>query len=196
MTEPVSTTSVMHLHIDEHYRSEIKAHSLDNGASVMLSYCGTLTRDLINGLTETIENLLISSGTQKKTVKRIFSILIEGLQNILVHGEHDDEGNQPAFLILINKTDHFEIFFGNMVNVSEAENLKAYLDKLNNLEEEALKGMYMEVLNNNIFSAKGGAGLGFLTMRMKSENKLSYKFTLLNEQHLFFNAKVLVQKIL
>lgn len=32
----------------------------------------------------------------------------------------------------------------------------------------------MEVLTNGIISSKGGAGLGFITMAMKSKNKLGY----------------------
>lgn len=194
MTEPHSTSSTMHLHIDDYYRSELDAHSLDDGASVMLSYCGNLARDLINGLTETTENLLISAGTPKKAVKRIFSILIEGLQNILAHGERDEDGTQPSFLILINKAEHFEIFFGNMVTMSEVEILRKYIDRLNSLDDEGLKTLYMEVLNNNVFSERGGAGLGFLTMRMKSENLLKYNFVDLKDYLHFFSVKVVIQK--
>lgn len=194
MAEPQTTSTNMQLHIDEYYRSELDTHSIDNDASVMLSYCGNLSRDLINGLTETTENLLISAGTAKKTVKRIFSILIEGLQNILAHGERDEDGLQPSFLILINKAEHFEIFFGNLVSLSDAANLKNYIDKLNSLNDEGLKSLYMEVLNNNVFSDRGGAGLGFLTMRMKSENNLQYKISELKEHLLFFNVRVSIQK--
>ena len=57
---------------------------------------------------------------------------------------------------------------------------------MNALTDDGVKELYMETLNNGLISEKGGAGLGFITMRMKSKNTLEYHFTDLGDGKLFF----------
>src|SRR3989338_8461139 len=45
----------------------------------------------------------------------------------------------------------------------------------------------VEVLNNGLISTKGGAGLGFITMRMKSKDRLLYTFDTCDDGQLFFS---------
>ncbi|MES2799336.1 MAG: SiaB family protein kinase [Bacteroidota bacterium] len=192
MTESEST--ILQSQIDERFRSEMELHSDDSDATILLSHFGAFSRDLINGITDTVENLLISTCASKKNVKRIFSILIEGLQNILAHGELDEDGKQLSYLILLNTKDRYQIIMGNLILSSEIDDFEKYLQRINSLDKDELKTLYMEVLNNNLFSDKGGAGLGFLIMKMKSDSNLWFQFKPLNEQFHFFSVKVIVDK--
>jgi hypothetical protein len=44
----------------------------------------------------------------------------------------------------------------------------------------------MDHLANNQISAKGGAGLGFITIAMKSGNKLDIRFEKINDDYSLF----------
>ena len=79
---------------------------------------------------------------------------------------------------------------GNLINHEDKVIAESYLDKINLMSTEELKSYYLEILDNSFFSSKGGAGLGFLTMRMKSEQKLSYSFDKLNESLCFFTVEI------
>ena len=58
---------------------------------------------------------------------------------------------------------------------------------INEFEDAAaLKQYYMEHLENNQLSEKGGAGLGFITIAMKSGNKLTYEFNKINDETALF----------
>ena len=52
----------------------------------------------------------------------------------------------------------------------------------------------MAVLTNGIISNKGGAGLGFITMAMKSKNKLKYLFEEINDKLSCFTVEVKVDR--
>ena len=58
---------------------------------------------------------------------------------------------------------------------------------INQFEDPAsLKEYYMQHLENNQLSDKGGAGLGFITIAMKSGNKLAYEFDKIDEETSLF----------
>lgn len=158
--------------------------------SLMVQYFGELSADFINGLTDNVEEMMVSNGDSKKVIKRVFSILIEGLQNVRLHGEKDEQGNQFSFLFIVKCKNNYKIIMGNLINHEDKVIAESYLDKINLMSTEELKSYYLEILDNSFFSSKGGAGLGFLTMRMKSEQKLSYSFDKLNESLCFFTVEI------
>lgn len=192
MIQAINTTAGSE--IRNRYLTELGLHAHDTGSSIVLNHFGEFTQDLINGLSESMEELMISNGDSKKTIKRVFSILIEGLQNIRAHGERDEENNQYAFLVIAKSPLVYRIVFGNLILEKESQGLLKYIDKINQMELPALKELYMEILNNSFFTRKGGAGLGFLTMRLKSEQALNCKVQRLNEQNCFFTVEVLVNR--
>jgi hypothetical protein len=192
MTQAINTTTVSE--IRSKYLSELELHSNEIGSSIVLNHFGAFTFDLINGLSESMEELMISNGDSKRTIKRVFSILIEGLQNIRAHSERDEEENQCAFLVITKTPVNYCIIFGNLILEKESQTLHEYLSKINQMELPALRELYLEILNNSFFTRKGGAGLGFLTMRLKSEQPLEYNIQRLNEQNCFFTVEVVVNR--
>ncbi|MFY7989867.1 MAG: DUF6272 family protein [Fluviicola sp.] len=152
---------------------------------VSISHIGGINQDLVNSLSTSVEDLMISAGDKKALIKRVFSIVIEGLQNMLIHGERID-GERLGMLIVVSNEEKYLIEMGNVTFATEKEKLVSYLERLNSLSDEGVKELYMETLNNGLISEKGGAGLGFITMRMKSKNILEYHFTDLGEGKLFF----------
>jgi hypothetical protein len=56
-----------------------------------------------------------------------------------------------------------------------------------------LKKQYMDVLSNGELSAKGGAGLGFLTIALKSGNNMDFEFLDLNKEYSLFSLQSKVQ---
>lgn len=168
-------TSLAHNETRILLNSRLQQLSADGFHSVLLAHYGELNQDLINSLTVSVEEMMISAGDRKQLIKRAFSILIEGLQNVLIHGERTD-GEQLSLLIVAVNGSHYRLILGNSVPLSEQEKLAVYLEKLNTMTEDEMKAYYLEVLNNGLLSSKGGAGLGFITMRLKSRALLRYSF--------------------
>lgn len=152
---------------------------------ILVSHYGTFSQDLVGSLSNSVEELLISIGDKKLVIKRMFSILLEGLQNIRIHGKEDDFGNQLGFLLIASNDGDYKVIMANIMDAKEKEKVESYLDEINACSETDLKEKYLSVLSNEFLSAKGGAGLGFITTRMKSGG-LSYSFNPIGPESLLF----------
>jgi len=176
------------------YQKAFDRYVQEEARVVLMSHLGVFSQDLINSLSEGIEEILISAGERKPVIKRIFSILIEGLQNIRIHGETDANHLQQGILIVARNDDSHKIFFGNLIETTGKDLMADRLRRLNLLSEDDLKTRYMEVLSNGILSNRGGAGLGFITMRMKSKSQLLYEFHTVSNELSMFTVEMTIQK--
>ncbi len=162
---------------------------------ILISHFGVFSQDLINSLVEGNEELMSTVGDKKVLIKRVFSILIEGLQNIRAHGGKDDEGKQIGFIIIAKDKETYKLNFGNIINSSEKPSIISKIDRLNSLSTSEIKMLYMNVLANDLYSKKGGAGLGFITMKIKSNNNLSYSIVPLTQKKSLFSFEIILNRI-
>jgi len=167
----------------------------DDPRSVVVSHMGAFSQDLVNRLAANVEELMISSGDAKIAVKRVFGILIEGLQNIRLHGAKDEHGRQMAYLLLARNQEDYKIVFGNLVATKDVSNLSDYLDSINAMDGLELKEKYMEILSNGYLSQRNGSGVGFLTMRMKSGNTLYYAIDPISHEINFLTVEVTLARL-
>ncbi|MDX1652069.1 MAG: SiaB family protein kinase [Brumimicrobium sp.] len=174
--------------LEEIYRDLHNRLATREKGVIILSHHGEFSQDLINSLSEGLEQIMITNNAPKKIIKRVFSIMIEGLQNIRIHGAKSDEGEQLGHVIVANKSGSYTISFGNLMEEKKQKFITEYIDKLNGMNEAEVKAYYMEVLGNGVLSEKGGAGLGFITMCLKSKSKLAYQFFNLENSKLYFEV--------
>ena len=106
---------------------------------IIVSHFGEFSQDLVNSLTTSIEEMMFDSGDKKGIVKRVFSILVEGLQNIRIHGERDEDRNQVSFLIVMQRDEKYIITFGNLVKTTEVGKITDKIEMLNELPTEKVK---------------------------------------------------------
>lgn len=176
------------------YLKYLEKFSKEEQRVVSVNHFGVFSQDFINSIATSVEELLVSFGDEKKVIKRVFSILIEGLQNVRLHGETDDFGRQLSYLFLCKDAESYKIVIGNIILKSDQVKLESYLDHINSLEKEALKEMYRKILVDGYLSEKGGAGLGFLTLRLKSENELNYHIESVDPTKAMFTVEVLIKR--
>lgn len=165
-----------------------------DGARILVSHFGEFSQDLVNSITTRVEESMLNTGEKKGIVKRMFSILVEGLQNIRIHGERDEDNQQISYLIVICTEEAYYVSIANLIKNQNIPTVEQRIHELNEMELPEIKAKYMEVLTNGIISQKGGAGLGFITMAMKSKSKLGYQITPLNDQLSFFSLDMVAFK--
>jgi len=192
MIETINNTIVSEIRTIFKSYSDEYVHELDY--SVVVNHIGVFSQDLIHSLSAGVEDQMATYGDKRHIIKRMFSILIEGLQNIRLHGGLDDDGNQIAFLLIGKSTSNYKVLLGNIVEVEDRSGLKMYLGNINNHDEKELKALYLKVLTNGYLSQKGGAGLGVITMRLKSSNDLKYRLYNLSNGKTFFAVEVELER--
>ncbi len=151
-------------------------------------YRGVFTQTITDHILNLTEVNMEKSGENSKIKKRVFTIMVEGLQNITRHQEVDDKTDdiESGIFMLQDHDDKYYITTGNPIYNDSIENLTSLLNKINSLDTEELKKYYKTVLNNNIISEKGGAGLGLIEMARKSGRKLVYDFVKINDKYSYF----------
>ncbi len=134
--------------------------------------------------------------SQATLQKRIYFIMVEGLQNITHH--QDEVANEPSFdkyppVFAIQKYgEKYYISTGNIIANVNIEPLKEKLVRINSFTQDELKKFHREMLRNGSISEKGGAGLGLIEMSRKSGNKLLYSFVQLDEEFSYFYMQTLI----
>jgi hypothetical protein len=167
----------------------------DDALTIVMAHCGVFSQDLVNSLGEGAEEILIASNEKRQMIRKIFSVLIEGLQNIKIHGEPNKEDIKTGILVLAKGQDCYKITFGNLILNKLVPSMTERLSELNQLDEVELKERYMKVLSDGILSNKGGAGLGFITMRMKAKSLLKFDFEKISKDKSVFTFELLINKL-
>jgi hypothetical protein len=176
---------------DIHFSKQIE--SVNQNGELLLAYDGVLNTETISKLESEIEGKILEKALPKAVVKKVFFICVESLQNMLIHGHKDDMGAQHNFFILNVTGNKVKIVTANLVSNGAIDKLQSDIIKINSFNDPAeLKTFYLEHLENNELSDKGGAGLGFITIAMKSGNKLNTAFEKINDKRSLFLMEVTI----
>lgn len=180
--------------VKDYYQDQCDALIASEGRSIVVSHFGGFSLNLISNLSESIEQLLVSKGDNSAVRKRMFSILIEAMQNVRKHGARDEKGNQIGYVILAEKEANYKIIIANMVNNANRELVEEYLKKINKYSIHELSDKYKSVLQNEFLTKEGGSGLGLMTTRLKTGNSLGYNCYGLNEDLDLFAFEVILPR--
>lgn len=163
---------------------------------IILSFKGEVTSELLDSILHMLESKLNKSDEEPKLKKKVYHVLVECLQNLYHHndGSHNLENgfDKRASLFLIGKDGRssYTIITGNYILKTNVPEFKNHLEKINALDKDELKAFYLETLNNESYSEKGGGGLGMIDIARKSGHKLEYSFTEIDSEYDFFSMTV------
>ncbi len=114
----------------------------------------------------------------KPARKRLYGTVVESIDNIFKYGvgiRGNALANKRAPILKVSKVKgHFVVTAGNMVRNEDIDDLKFKLDRVNQLDDEALKSLYEDIINKESSDEDRGAGLGLITMAMRSEEEIKY----------------------
>ncbi|MDD2549033.1 MAG: SiaB family protein kinase [Bacteroidales bacterium] len=164
-----------------------------NQGEVIVAYKGEINAEVIADTLSLIEDKLVGTDIKNSIKKRLYNVLVEGLQNLYHHVDMPKElikadWNSNFGIFTISYTeDGFRISTGNFVKNDKTPKIQEKIDNINSLSSEELKEFYKFVLNNQKFSKKGGGGLGLIDIARKTRNKLEYNFIKYNSEYDFFN---------
>jgi len=151
-------------------------------------YRGLLTQKLTVSILSLTESNMSKFEDATKVKKKVFFIMMEGLQNITRHqdAERDTTPEKYGIFVFQKRATRYYITTGNLIDKTKTAALGKQLDKINSLEQEELKQYKKEMLITGHISDRGGAGLGLIEMARKSGRKLMYDFKDINDEFSYF----------
>jgi len=159
------------------------------GSTMEYTYRGSFTTKITDTILSLTESNLQNENVEKKIRKRVFFIIVEGLQNVTRHQSADDCDElvgYPGLFVVQYKKDGYYITTGNLIRTTHQKTIQKQIDKINQLTKDQLKQYSLEILDEGEFSDKGGAGLGLIEIARKSGTKLIYEFEKINDDFSFF----------
>lgn len=171
-------------------------HAIMNDEHAVLVYSGEFNQDIVKSMLTYAEGKLDATGVDDLVKKKMFNVMVEMLQNITKHQftELESQSVQPCF-VLIEEPEHFNVVTGNPIEFTKIPVVTERIDKVNDMNADELKEYYKQARLNSRISEVGGAGLGFIDMARKSENKLEYGILEMDSKNYkYFSLKARINK--
>ena len=159
---------------------------------LILANCGNLSEDNVDSILNFIEDKLEKDGERKGLIKKVFSIAVESLQNIRIHGTDDREGVRASFIVIGKEQDGYQIWVGNLTANKIVGEIKTNISKIKDLKPNAIRKIYLNSLSFGKLTERGGGGLGLITIALKSDNNMQFVFEKINENLTLFNMNIKV----
>ncbi len=163
-----------------------------------MDFEGSISFKTIERLLNKLRSTPEFQGLRKPAKKRLYGIFVESVDNIYKYTARISTDNLSKIknpMISVKKLENaFLITAGNMVPNDDIGELRFKLDRVNQLDNEALKTLYEDVINQESGSDDKGAGLGLITMALRADKEINYSFTSLDKDYSFFEIQITINE--
>ncbi len=94
---------------------------------------------------------------------------------------------------MVKSGEKFVVKSGNMVRNEDVGDLIFKMERVNQLDEEALKTLYEQVINKESSLSDTGAGLGLITMAMRTDHDIIFRFSEIDSLFSFFEYEIILK---
>jgi hypothetical protein len=178
------------------YLQEIR--NLAKVQSPVIEHNNEINQEVILKILNDLETKMDGFGESLKITRKAFNIITEGLQNIVRYGTKNIDKTTLPIFIYDRQKDKYLLVFGNLIANDKIPFLQKRLDELNAQDSYGIQEMYKQVIKNNKNrnpdeeKDRNSAGLGFLEMARKSEQKFIYKIYPHDTQTSFYGLVVTI----
>lgn len=177
---------------EKHYQIQ----SLLEKSGVLFCYSGYMNEDLLSGLGQAIKHKMLLEDTDNKTVRSVFSIFVEQMQNVIRYSvERESEGAMALSFGLLTvglEEESYYVTCGNKIENSDVMRLDQQLSAIRSMNRDELKAYYKKVLKGETPEGSKGAGVGFIDIARKATRPIEFDFLELDEEHSFFSLKAFI----
>ena len=166
------------------------------GSDTFLEYFGPMNFAIMDSLLINLKKTIEFKNLNKTTSKRVYSVVVECLDNICKHTDLKipKNGKMNSHLSIGEENDQIIVCAGNPLPVGKKGNIADRLDHINNLDVATLKSLYENEINRDFIKDEKCAGLGLIQLVLKSGNKINYSFNSLTNGFLYFEIVIKVNK--
>jgi hypothetical protein len=162
--------------------------------NIYLIWAGHISPDVGKEVLSFTETKLAEEDVESNLRKRIFSILVEILENVSKYSpgkEAEKKYGMPVAIIGMEDT-VYTLTTGNLILNSNVEHLKQKIDIINKYDKIGLKELFRTSLSGQSINTDSTGNMGLIDMARKSGSKLEYQFDKLNDLYSYYILTVKV----
>ncbi|MDP4222737.1 MAG: SiaB family protein kinase [Bacteroidota bacterium] len=160
--------------------------------NIYLIWSGHISGDIGEEVLSITESRLNDEDVETKTRRRIFSIMVEILENVSKYNpgrETEEKLGKPVAIVRL-EDGHFVLTTGNLILNSGVDELKGKLDNINTFSRLELKEEYYKSLSKQRIDTDSTGNMGLIAVARKSGGKLDYQFKKVNDLYSYYMLTV------
>ena len=150
---------------------------------VIMAYNGAVSDSLMLALADLLKSRMIAQDDPKRS-KTVFSVFMEGVQNLIWHGSDHDENS--GMVLITQANSEVTIMCGNRIAVDQTHELRERLDQIKGADKETIRQLYRAGMSRSVDHAGPGAGLGLLEIARRATHPISYSFVDVDDKSVDF----------
>lgn len=182
--KPFNSSSVTHL-------EQLMAEN-----SIYMIWSGLINSDIGGEVLSLTESKLSEDNIETYLRRRIYSILVEVLENMAKYSpgiEIEKKSGMPVVIVRV-EDGAFILTTGNLILNSGINDLRYKLDTINSFSKESLKDFFVKSLSSQTIESDSTGNMGLIEAARKSGNKLHYQFEQVNDLYSYFVLTVKVKQ--
>ena len=164
---------------------------------IVFSFSGYLSEGILYSLGEALREKMTLEETDAPTVRRVFSVFVEQMQNIIRYSAEKVTGSttrsvelSAGMVIIGMEAGKVFIVCGNTVRNPDVPRLRERLDHLRSLDREGIKTYYREQLREEPEEGSRGATIGLIEIARRASEPIEFDFDAMDAERSFFCLKV------
>lgn len=164
----------------------------------IIDFQGSISFETMEHLLNQLKSAREFNALKKPVRKRVYGTVVESIDNIFKYAtpfQEKEEGLRRPPLIQVNKQGgKFVVSAGNLIRRSQVDDLTRKLNRINGMNDDELKSLYEEVINKEATDADRGAGLGLITMAMRTDENIRFHFDPAGPAHSYFTMHITIKE--
>ena len=164
---------------------------------VIIDFEGAISCEIMEKLLNELKSARQFNALRKPVRKRVYGTVVESIDNIFkysatVQGKVKVLQRLPMIMVIENEG-KFVVSAGNLIQNEQIDDLRFKLDRVNQMDDEALKSLYEEVINKEASEEDRGAGLGLITMALRTNENIRFNFDPAGPVHSYFTMHITIK---
>jgi len=112
---------------------------------VIMAYNGAISDDLMLTLADLLKSRMLAQDDPKRS-KTIFSVFMEGVQNLIWHG--GDDSDTSGMILITQDEGHVTIMCGNRIEKDKTQGLKDRLAQIEGADKDTILQLYRDGMSH------------------------------------------------
>ena len=164
----------------------------------IINFEGSISFETMEQLLNQLKAARQFDALRKPVKKRVYGTVVETIDNIFKYATpfkgKDLLLRRPPKIQVRKINGKFIVSAGNLIKKDQIDGLKYKLNRVNGMNDHELKMLYEEVINKDSTEEDSGAGLGLITMAMRTDEEIRYQFDPAGPTHAYFTMHITIKE--